>query len=377
MIAGQRQRELFSLGQHTAFVRVVALEAATGQPLGSPWQPVKNNGYAAVSPDGKTFVSLGLHACVGDAGSGEVLALLPVEGTGPGGIVFRPDSKAALVWDNDKGKVKACLVEMLEPKQFRIFELENGQDFAAAEFTRDSKFLFTARWRNNLHLQKRDATSGALLHEWPAGSFWSARGMALSPNGNTLLTGESLMGPRNVVTLRSTLTGKPVFELPQDDKVNAVAFSPDGTAFLTGGDDMTARLYDSRTGKQLRPAFQHDEKVGPVAFLDDQTILTRTTSAHLWDVATGKPLGPALPGTGLLVASPDGRSLLTQATARGDNAAVVWQLPAALPGSPKQVKLWVEVITGLELDATDTVQVLDAKAWQQRRDSLQQLGGPP
>jgi hypothetical protein len=39
--------------------------------------------------------------------------------------------------------------------------------------------------------------------------------------------------------------------------------------------------------------------------------------------------------------------------------------------------LWTQVITGLEVDELTAVRVLDAAAWQQRRDRLQKLGGPP
>ena len=39
--------------------------------------------------------------------------------------------------------------------------------------------------------------------------------------------------------------------------------------------------------------------------------------------------------------------------------------------------LWAQVITGLEVDELTAVRVLDAAAWQQRRQRLQELGGPP
>jgi hypothetical protein len=39
--------------------------------------------------------------------------------------------------------------------------------------------------------------------------------------------------------------------------------------------------------------------------------------------------------------------------------------------------LWAQVITGLEVDELTAVRVLDAATWQQRRQRLQNLGGPP
>jgi hypothetical protein len=39
--------------------------------------------------------------------------------------------------------------------------------------------------------------------------------------------------------------------------------------------------------------------------------------------------------------------------------------------------LWIQVITGLEVDEQAAVHVLDAATSQQRRQRLQELGGPP
>jgi hypothetical protein len=43
----------------------------------------------------------------------------------------------------------------------------------------------------------------------------------------------------------------------------------------------------------------------------------------------------------------------------------------------KRLRLWVEVATGLELDAGGAVIDLDARAWRERWNRLQKLGGPP
>jgi hypothetical protein len=39
--------------------------------------------------------------------------------------------------------------------------------------------------------------------------------------------------------------------------------------------------------------------------------------------------------------------------------------------------LWSQVITGFEVNDLPAVRVLDAANWQQRRQRLQELGGPP
>ena len=44
---------------------------------------------------------------------------------------------------------------------------------------------------------------------------------------------------------------------------------------------------------------------------------------------------------------------------------------------PERIALWAQVITGIEADEHGNARVLDAATWQQRRQRLQELGGPP
>ena len=57
--------------------------------------------------------------------------------------------------------------------------------------------------------------------------------------------------------------------------------------------------------------------------------------------------------------------------------ARLWQVPQPMRGDPERIKLWAQVITGLEVDELTAVHVLDAATWQQRRQRLEKLGGPP
>ena len=51
-------------------------------------------------------------------------------------------------------------------------------------------------------------------------------------------------------------------------------------------------------------------------------------------------------------------------------------LRGAVENSVEQVRRWVEVLTGLDLDADGTLQALDAETWRERRQALQARGGP-
>jgi hypothetical protein len=57
--------------------------------------------------------------------------------------------------------------------------------------------------------------------------------------------------------------------------------------------------------------------------------------------------------------------------------ARLWPAPAPVPGTPERVTLAVAVATGLELDADGQVHVLDAAAWQERKQRLEAQGEAP
>jgi WD40 repeat protein len=160
----------------------------------------------------------------------------------------------------------------------------------------------------------------------------------------------------------------------------AVAFSPDGKTVLTGSVDNTARLWETAAGKPLGPPLQHQDLVVAVAFSPDgKTVLTGSIdkTSRLWETVTGKPLGPPLQHQGQVVAvafSPDGKTVLTGSC---DNTARVWHAPSPIEGDPERIILWAQVITGLELDDYGGTRGLDAGTWEQRRQRLQELGGPP
>ena len=116
-----------------------------------------------------------------------------------------------------------------------------------------------------------------------------------------------------------------------------MAFSPDGKTVLTGSLDETARLWDAGTGNPIGAALQHQGEVYRVAF------------------------------------SPDGKTVLTGSH---DKTARLWRLPR-IAGDPERIALWAQVVTGTDLDEHGEPVALEAAAWQERRQRLEKLGGPP
>nr|MDO8084256.1 hypothetical protein [Candidatus Sigynarchaeum springense] len=87
-------------------------------------------------------------------------------------------------------------------------------------------------------------------------------------------------------------TDGPLMELHHENAVLSVAFSPDGKTLATGSEDKAARLWDVRTGKQLRALEGHEGLINSVAFSPNGSLLatgSKDKTARLWKIAPGKP----------------------------------------------------------------------------------------
>jgi WD40 repeat protein len=156
-----------------------------------------------------------------------------------------------------------------------------------------------------------------------------------------------------------------------------VAFGPDGKTVVTQT-PAHVRLWDAATGEPIGQPLQHQGDVSAVAFSPDgQTLLVGSSDhcARLWDTATGAPIGPTLPNSSPVVTvafGPDGKAMLT----RGLTHARLWRL-TELPHDLSRLSVWVETVTGLEMDRQGGIHPLGTEAWNDRRRRLSELGGPP
>jgi WD40 repeat protein/serine/threonine protein kinase/DNA-binding XRE family transcriptional regulator len=111
--------------------------------------------------------------------------------------------------------------------------------------------------------------------------------------------------------------------------IRSVSFSPDGQYLLTSSDDKTARLWDARTGAEIRQFVGHTAEVWDSVFSSDGNyVLTgsRDMTARLWNAHTGQELrvfaGHTM-GINSVAISPDGQYALTGSD---DKSARLWEM---------------------------------------------------
>jgi WD40 repeat protein len=223
---------------------------------------------------------------------------------------------------------------------------QRGQVLAVA-FSPDSRSV----WTTSAHGTARrwETSSGRPIGPaLPHGH--GAHGLALSPDGRTLLTLAAQGGmPSNGGTnagftcpsmrwaaggeaqFWDASTGRPLELFLRDSgHILTAVFSPDGRTVLTGHRDKRARLWEARTGNPVGRPFPTDGEVWAVAFSPDGSMALTASSegtTQLWETATGKPVGAPLrqPSWSQWIwsatFSPDGRTILI---GKSDNTAQAW-----------------------------------------------------
>jgi WD40 repeat protein len=118
-----------------------------------------------------------------------------------------------------------------------------------------------------------------------------------------------------------------ITNLTHDDMVNDIAFSPDSKSIATASEDMTACIWDVRSGKR-DATLHHEWGVTALAFSPDGGYLATSSydkTARVWETATGWEVTRMVHDDYVVdvAFSPDGRHL---ATASYDSTARVWEI---------------------------------------------------
>jgi WD40 repeat protein len=298
-------------------------DAATGRPVTpalAVGRPLKD---AALTADARRVVTLAEdgRARLWDGDTGRPLPGLDAHAGIVRHVAFSPDGRRVVSAGED-GKV--CLWESATGKP-ALPPLAHPWRVWHAAFSPDGRRLATAsfddeRMHQGGEVRVWSTDTGALLGKSHEAGSWR---VGFSPDGRLVVT---VAG--RAVRLGVGAGGKPT-PLPHQGFVYLVCFSPGGARVLTTAQDLTARLWDTATGRPLTPPVCHGAQVWHASFSADGR-RWRTASqdgvVRTWAAAgCGEPTRtmkhdrPVL----RLALSPGGRRAVTASL---DHTARIWDL---------------------------------------------------
>jgi WD40 repeat protein/serine/threonine protein kinase len=241
-------------------------------------------------------------------------------------LVTASGDKTARVWDVSTGAP-------LSPP------MEHGDAVISASFSPDGLRVVTASFDHTARIW--DASTGAPLTPpmQHASNVWSA---AFSPDGRRVVTASE----DGTARIWDAATGQPVaLPLRHEAAVWLTAFSPDGHFVVTASQDKTARIWDAETGRPVTPALQHTGKVWWATFSPNGRLVATASEDHtarIWDAHTGAPVTPPLQHSEEVIYvafSPDSQRLVT---ATGE---FIDLFPFDFKDRPGEAQVW-DVATG-------------------------------
>jgi WD40 repeat protein len=316
-------------------------DLTTGQPRGGTWSLQGRLLAVAFSPDSRlVLLSEGQVVWLCDTVTGQVLyRFLPSDGMGAAQTVaFSPDGETFLTGSADHSVrwwQTATRMRLGSP-------LPHPDVVEAVSFRPDGRLFVGSTLQE---AQLRDADPSGLL-----GRFLRhegrVRSLTFSPDRRTILTGSDDRTAR----LWDLATGQPAAgPLVHGAAVTHVAFSPNGQLVLSWGEDGTARLWDCHTGQPRGGPWEHEGELRSAQFsADGATVVVHTMKpvpqavsafgsaafVSVWDVARGRLRHRFGPLAGRV--SPDLRCYLTNQDASPPEKDVVqlWDLETGKPVGP-------------------------------------------
>lgn len=391
------------------------LDSRTGEPIGVPFEHQGGLKSVAFSKDGTILTSCEDNgAREWRPAPGSLLRPAFVHDAGAEQALFTPDAKYVLVRKGKSAFIRRALTG--EPVGLPFEPAGDVHGFAICPD--ESKFMTGAAGGK---VQFWEAASGLPFGEMfqHNGGAWA---VAISQDGKQAVSG----GLDGVVKLWDVRTGRPLRTLHalQNAPIRGVAFSPDRSRIAIASADKVAwvvgtnvgeapRKLEGHHGSVMTVAFSHDSKQvatgswdktvvvwdvetgravskpmrhrGPfwyaVAFSRDGRTLVAgcdDRTVRIWDIATAKPIGPVLPHEAALrtAAFAEDDSHIITGTSAGKTR--VWDVSRApLEADVEWIVLWLQVSTGMELDAAGEVHPLEPDSWQRRRKRLDDFRGTP
>jgi len=302
----------------------------------------------AFSPDSRSFLT----------GADDRIARLWETTTGRriGPEFLHPGPVASMAFSPDGRLLMTGTEEGIDRGTVRFWERETGRmrheirvpgPVFSTMFTQDGKGSFASCFSGTGKILVLDPTTGQGVGD-PIADPGTLLCIALSPDHQLILTGSTSGARLWDRTERRWLA--------RWDEMHGwtteVCFYPGGQRALLVSDGFGHVL--DLSSKQIigPPAFHPDGGIRHVAFVPDgRSILVngRDGTARLWDVNTGRQLGPPLGREGIkaIAVSPNGQFLAVGGT---DGRVAIWEPALPLSGSSKMIRAEIEQLTGMTLD---------------------------
>ena len=304
---------------------VILWDMATGEILDTFQDPSRIVRQVAFSPDGQTFLTSGgvsdETVKIWDMATGRIIQRLTGHTDQIDSAAFSPDG-ATIASGARNGELILWDIETGE--EIRRFDghADAVNDLA---FSPDGQQLVSGG--SDVGLIIWNVETGEEIRRIPLGVTYA---VAFSPDGSAVLSGLGT-GSSGVLTLWDVETGAEIHRyIGHSAPVNRATFNPDGRMILSGSADGSLRLWYTDSGAELQRIPQSDGVEG-VAFSPDGRLAlsgARDSSVTLTDVTTGEEIHRFEGHTDIVRSvafSPDGE---LGYSASLDGAVIVWDLAA-------------------------------------------------
>jgi WD40 repeat protein/serine/threonine protein kinase/tetratricopeptide (TPR) repeat protein len=376
-------------------------DVATRQPVGPPLAHTGPVWVVRFTPDGQEILTGGEYGVTlwGRLPRVHMLAKPPVHSAHVHDLAICPDGKTLVTVHRDaasRGAIHMCQL----PRGFsRPAVSARGTSSGAvgivaqsltwfrrhlASFNPDATRLVSGGKDGYVRLFDTATGQPECLGSMPFRHPWKAVDVtAFSPGGRFFATSSRDRTAISDVRIWESATGRPSGQaIPFMNHIAAMAFSPDEKILATGGYDCTVRFWDTSTGKPLGPPLLQGDIVLSLAFSPDGKMLavghaddySGAYGVILWDVASRKQVGQALPGVFLPFRfSPDGRRLVTAV----GTTLRLWDTATGLPiGSPSSESSALTCLAFQRDGQTLLTAATDGTLRLREADSLKPIGAP-
>jgi WD40 repeat protein len=287
----------------------------------------------AVSPDGQRIASAG-QGIDTPVKVWDVRSRQRIEFTGHQAVVFcvawHPDGKriASSGWDAER---RVFVVKFWNARTREVdFEVAAGMETPALAFSPDGEYLVTGG--ANRIVQVWNARTG----EW-VGTLGShdrqVQGLAFSGKGEHVASAsaDGAIELWDATRLGQEQTPRHILGARIGMGFRGMSFSPDGRRLVAGGEKTTVKIWDVKTGQELRTFHGHSRDVWATAFSPDPegrwvASAGEDSTVRIWDSQTGKLVRSFRGHTGLvhsLAFTPDGKLLVSGSR---DHTVKLWDM---------------------------------------------------